>query len=105
MTQLDITIKSRIFRLEASGWQHGLGETDWWVAPQRRRGVLLAANRERWENKKNIGNSVKKKKQLFSTNVPIGQGVNGNVIFRLSSSQLGIEAVRRCQSNAHGQNF
>ena len=58
MTQLDIRIKSRIF--EASGWQHGLEETDWWVAPQRRRGVLLAANRERWENKKNIGNSVKK---------------------------------------------
>ena len=55
MIQLDITIKSRIFRLEASGWQHGLGETDWWVAPQRRRGVLLAANRERWENKKKLG--------------------------------------------------
>ena len=55
MTQLDIRIKSRIFRLKASGWQHGLGETDWWVAPQRRRGVLLPANRERWENKKKLG--------------------------------------------------
>ena len=55
MTQLDIRIKSKIFRLEASGWQHGLEETDWWVAPQRRRGVLLAANRERWENKKKLG--------------------------------------------------
>ena len=60
MTQLDITIKSRIFRLEASGWQHGLEETDWWVAPQRRRGVLLPANRERWENKKKLGIQWKK---------------------------------------------
>ena len=55
MTQLDIRIKSRIFRLEASGWQHGVEATDWWVAPQRRRGVLLPANRERWENKKKLG--------------------------------------------------
>ena len=60
MIQLDIRIKSRIFRLEASGWQHGLEETDWWVAPQRRRGVLLAANRERWENKKKMGIQWKK---------------------------------------------
>ena len=65
MTQLDITIKSRIFRLEASGWQHGLEETDWWVAPQRRRGVLLAANRERWENKKNWEFSEEKNTIIF----------------------------------------